>query len=219
MEAQSQLWGVNFLESMLTDDIMEELDPLVPELHGTYCRDNADARRYLIAHTYLGSQLAENERLKYLGALTEDFTLDLYTLSDAGSLPKAQLHPDGANTLTEMPLIFHNSRINMNITMRPIATGLSLRLYDVCGCGGFLLTNYQEELPELYEPGTEVETFSSVEEMRDKAAWYLDHENDGRGIILAGFSQGGEMCLELLKEYYGGEGEEAVALRDRLIAV
>ncbi len=49
--------------------------------------------------------------------------------------------------------------------------------------------------------------------------WYLDHENDGRGIILAGFSQGGEMCLELLKEYYGGESEEAVALRDRLIAV
>ena len=27
------------------------------------------------------------------------------------------------------------------------------------------------------------------------------------------------MCLELLKEYYGGESEEAVALRDRLIAV
>ena len=49
--------------------------------------------------------------------------------------------------------------------------------------------------------------------------WYLDNENDGRGIILAGFSQGGEMCLELLKEYYGGESEEAAALRDRLISV
>ena len=49
--------------------------------------------------------------------------------------------------------------------------------------------------------------------------WYLDHENNGRGIILAGFSQGGEMCLELLKEYYGGESEEARNLRDRLIAV
>ena len=49
--------------------------------------------------------------------------------------------------------------------------------------------------------------------------WYLDNENDGRGIILAGFSQGGEMCLELLKEYYGGDGAEAQALRERLIAV
>jgi len=49
--------------------------------------------------------------------------------------------------------------------------------------------------------------------------WYLDNENDGRGIILAGFSQGGEMCLELLKEYYGGDSSEAQALRDQLIAV
>ena len=49
--------------------------------------------------------------------------------------------------------------------------------------------------------------------------WYLRNENDGRGIILAGFSQGGEMCLELLKEYYGGDSAEAQALREQLIAV
>ena len=49
--------------------------------------------------------------------------------------------------------------------------------------------------------------------------WYLDNENDGRGLILAGFSQGAQMCLELMKEYYGGESAEAQALRDGLIAV
>ena len=42
--------------------------------------------------------------------------------------------------------------------------------------------------------------------------WYLDHENGGRGLILAGFSQGAQMCLELLKEYYGGDSAEAAAL-------
>ena len=48
--------------------------------------------------------------------------------------------------------------------------------------------------------------------------WYLDHENGGRSLILAGFSQGGEMCLELLKEYFG-DTEEGNALRARLISV
>ena len=48
--------------------------------------------------------------------------------------------------------------------------------------------------------------------------WYLNHENGGRPLILAGFSQGGEMCLELLKEYFG-DTEEGIALRDRLISV
>ena len=49
--------------------------------------------------------------------------------------------------------------------------------------------------------------------------WYLDHENNGRPLILAGFSQGSQMCLELMKEYFGGDSAEAKALRDRLIAV
>jgi len=49
--------------------------------------------------------------------------------------------------------------------------------------------------------------------------WYLDNENDGRGIILAGFSQGSQMCLELMKEYFGGNGEEAKRLSENLIAV
>ena len=48
--------------------------------------------------------------------------------------------------------------------------------------------------------------------------WYLDHENGGRPLILAGFSQGGEMCLELLKDYFG-DTEEGSALRARLISV
>lgn len=48
--------------------------------------------------------------------------------------------------------------------------------------------------------------------------WYLDHENNGRPIVLAGFSQGAQMCVEILKEFYG-EGAEAKALKDRLVTV
>ena len=49
--------------------------------------------------------------------------------------------------------------------------------------------------------------------------WYLDHENNDRPLILAGFSQGSDMCLELMKEYFGGESAEARSLRERLVAV
>ena len=48
--------------------------------------------------------------------------------------------------------------------------------------------------------------------------WYLDHENGGRPLILAGFSQGAEMCLEVLKEFYG-DTAEGNALRGRLVTV
>jgi hypothetical protein len=45
-------------------------------------------------------------------------------------------------------------------------------------------------------------------------SWYLEHENDGRPIVLAGFSQGADMCYRLLEEYFGDE-----ELSDRLVAV
>ncbi len=43
--------------------------------------------------------------------------------------------------------------------------------------------------------------------------WYLENENNGRPIILAGFSQGADMCLRLLEEYFGS------LLDERLVAV
>ncbi len=49
--------------------------------------------------------------------------------------------------------------------------------------------------------------------------YYLEHRNYGRPLILAGFSQGADMCQRLLMEYYGGDSERAVALRENLIAV
>jgi hypothetical protein len=45
-------------------------------------------------------------------------------------------------------------------------------------------------------------------------ARYLAAENGGRPIILAGFSQGADMCYRLLAEYFGDD-----ALRSRLVAV
>ena len=56
-------------------------------------------------------------------------------------------------------------------------------------------------------------------DISDAFRWYLDNENDGRGLILAGFSQGSEMCMKLLEEYFGTGSAEAEALRDQLITV
>ena len=189
IEAQLQVYGVNFIESMLTDQIMKELDLLVPDLHQPLCEGDETAQKYHIAHSFIGAEIAETERIRLLNALSEYYDVDLYTFSDASQLPRVHVHGKGVKTLTEMPLVFNQSRINLNITMRPIATGLSLRLFDVCGCGGFLLTNWQEELPELYEPGTEAEYFGSTDELLDKAGYYLEHEDERAAIALAGYER------------------------------
>ncbi|MBQ6535466.1 MAG: DUF3089 domain-containing protein [Firmicutes bacterium] len=45
-------------------------------------------------------------------------------------------------------------------------------------------------------------------------AHYMEEENNGRPIILAGFSQGADMCYRLLEEYFGDDG-----LYEQLVAV
>ncbi|MBR3630203.1 MAG: DUF3089 domain-containing protein [Oscillospiraceae bacterium] len=45
-------------------------------------------------------------------------------------------------------------------------------------------------------------------------SWYLENENNGRPIILAGFSQGADMCYRLLEEYF-----DDASLRQQLVAV
>jgi len=186
IEAQLQVYGANFTEMVVTDEIIKKLEPIVPDMHQPLCEGDVKSQKYLIAHSFLGSELAQVERIRLLNALAKYYSVDIYTFSNTDELSNVKVH-DGVKTLTEMPLVFANSCINMNITMRPIATGLSLRLYDVCGCGGFLLTNWQEELPELYEPGVEVEYFTSEEELLEKAGYYLDNDDARNKIANAGY--------------------------------
>ena len=114
--------------------------------------------------------------------------MTLYTRSDTSTLNGVDCR-DGVNTLTEMPKVFHASRINLNITMRPIETGLSLRIWDVLGCGGFLLTNYQAEIPEYFEIGRDLETYESMEELEQKIQYYLTHEEERIEIAINGYEK------------------------------
>ena len=40
------------------------------------------------------------------------------------------------------------------------------------------MTNYQAELPELFEIGVDLEAYGSMEELVDKCAYYLSHEEE-----------------------------------------
>ena len=49
--------------------------------------------------------------------------------------------------------------------------------------------------------------------------YYIEHKNNGRPFMLAGFSQGTDMCYRLLENYFGGDNGKAASLRKNLIAV
>jgi len=90
---------------------------------------------------------------------------------------------------TETPAVFHKSRINLNLTLRSIRTGIPLRVLDILGCGGFCLTNPQEEILEYFEVDKEIVVYNSLEECLDKIDYYLSHEEERSAIATRGFEK------------------------------
>ncbi len=60
------------------------------------------------------------------------------------------------------------------------------RNFEVPGCGGFLLTGHVDGLEEYYRLDEEVVCFASVDEMIEKAQYYLDHEDERQKIAERG---------------------------------
>lgn len=187
MEAQLRVYGYNLIADTLTDSVIREIMDADPQRYrGEDLREGVE--RYLTAHQYIGMKLAALERERTLRRLSEQFPVTLYTRSDASFLPRVDCR-GGVRTLTEMPKVFQASRINLNMTMRPIETGLSQRIWDVLACGGFLLTNYQAEIPDYFEIGKDLETYESMEELEEKVRYYLSHEEERMEIAISGYEK------------------------------
>lgn len=195
IQAQLKVYGYNFLEECITDEILQQFKEKVPFYQFPEKANHND--RAAMAHLYLGNKVTEQERLQLLKRVSEEFSLDLYTASDFSPLPKAN-YRGLARSTTEMPKIFRLSKINLNFTSKPIRTGIPLRLWDIFGAGGFVLTNYQSEIPEYFEVGKDLDIFASEEELVEKIRYYLEHEEEREEIARNGYQKAKEKySLEL----------------------
>lgn len=75
---------------------------------------------------------------------------------------------------------------------------------------------YQQASINVYDlPLEEREQYleNAYQDVSAAFLYYLEHFNEGRPIILAGFSQGADMCYRLMEEYFGKED-----LQEKLVA-
>lgn len=185
-EAQLQLVGCSILSDSLTDEAAQTIAAAHPTQFAVSEDSVMNMDRYVAGEHILGMHASSLFRIRALQTLSQKFAVDLYTNSPAPEAFDGPHIHGPVGTLTEMPLIFAQSRINLNMTVYPIRSGLSLRIWDVLGCGGFLLTGQQPELNDYFIPGRDLETFSSIEEMLDKCAFYLAHEDIRMRIAASG---------------------------------
>ena len=181
--AQQQLFGLDLLgnEDILPSKMVREINRYMKfELSGSY-----DMNLDNVIRDILRKKITQMERKTLLEYLGRYFKLDLYT-QKCSPIIKNVYDLGWADYMSNMPRIFHRSKINLNFTMRSIKTGIPLRALDIMGAGGFLLTGYQAELDEYFVNGQDLVMADSPADMQQKIAYYLSHEEEREEIARNG---------------------------------
>jgi spore maturation protein CgeB len=103
--------------------------------------------------------------------------------------------PHGPVSADDIPEIIRSSVISLNFAsgamawnkLLPCSTNqVKARTFEVPGAGGFLLTEWAEDLDRYYTPGREIATFRDLDELEDKIRHYLAHPTERDAIARAG---------------------------------
>lgn len=182
MQSQMELYGCDIVSQLVTDSRFEKISSsfsIEPD-DGLFITK----KDYFIQ--FIQKKITSVERVKALNCLAEQYKVTLFSGSSDEELRQVE-YKGYVDYLTEMPRIFRNSKINLNISLRSIVSGIPLRCIDIMAAGGFLLSNYQPELAELFVDGEDMVMYTSMDDLKEKAGYYLEHDAEREQIALNGW--------------------------------
>lgn len=181
IEMQTNLLPNNILDEIVTDGLIHVIND---EMHTNYNDFVDEATKPKVIYA-LESEITRRERIMMLNLCGRRYNTDFYSNSKFDLLEGVSIH-GYVNYWEELPWIYAASKINLNPTLKAIHSGISLRAFDITACGGFMLTNRQPELEELFIEGEEVGVYGSIEEFVEKLEYYMSHEDERVKIAEAG---------------------------------
>jgi spore maturation protein CgeB len=178
--AQQNIKGGYILDDMFTDELVEKLN----EFYVKYEVDHNKVSKKKIVYA-VGTEITGRERYTILALLQRRCNVNLYSGDTDERLDKVNFK-GMVDYETQMPEVFRHSRINLNISLSMIQSGIPMRVLDVLACGGFLLTNYQPEIAEYFENGRELVIYEDYVDLVQKVRYYLAHDEERKEIARNG---------------------------------
>ena len=168
INSQLQLYGAYILNDVIDKRFVEAMNKHFKELQPD---TKFQLDKAALVHV-LDQETSRRERLLLLNLLGSRFDTKLYSRQDYPVLRGVQCMGP-VNYYSEMPYVFAVSDINLNISVKGIQSGVPQRAFDILASGGFLLSNYQQELVELFSYGEEMVVYESLEDAVEKCNFYL----------------------------------------------
>ncbi len=181
MAAQMKVQGYNFIQEVLAP-VMGDLQKAFPMSRN---EDGVESMEWFYAQYLINRKITSLERADLLTSVAGAYGLDLFTYDPDFSAPGLRNH-GGVDYDYEMPKVFRDSKINLNISLRSIKSGIPLRAFDIMGSGGFLLSSFQADFLDFFVPGEDFVFYESKEDLLQKIGYYLEHEEERRDIAQNG---------------------------------
>jgi spore maturation protein CgeB len=92
----------------------------------------------------------------------------------------------------EINPLLQSSKIILNINKigwHSIESGINLRVFEALASKSFLLTEYSDEINQMFKIGEELETFKTTEELKEKIDYYLLHNEARERIAQKGYEK------------------------------
>ena len=185
IEAQLNVNGGNLLKNMLTPEIIDMLSQYTDVKASSQSNANL---KFHFATSVLAHKTAAKMRIMALNNLAMKYPgkVHFFTTSDTSPLFPALVTHKGADYFTKAPFVFAHSKININMTAPNIETGIPLRVFDILGAGGFLITDWREDLKDCFTIGKDLEIYDGLDDLLEKTDYYLKHDEKRTAIARHG---------------------------------
>lgn len=200
INTQMNLHGIRFVEELVNEKIVENIcneeaaKALSENLNKGFSWE-VDTLKPFTLTSFILRAVTHKERVLLLTLLSKYFGVNLY------SPDKLEGNNIGNHGIVDYnftaPLVFKASKINLNMTLRNIKTGIPQRVLDIMGCGGLALTNYQKDMDEYFTDQKNILIYHSAEEALEKTNYYLRHDSEREEIQRNG--------LELMEKCFSYE--------------
>ena len=131
----------------------------------------------------------EATRQYRLGCVEQTLEFNPLIVGDQGwrdLLPAGEMwrHLSRLDYYGDLPRFYPLSKINFNCTSRQMIGAVNQRVFDVPACGGFVLTDYREQMEALFDLDREAVVYRTPEEIPGLIRELL--ENEPRRKMIAG---------------------------------
>ncbi len=135
-------------------------------------------------------KLSQNFRGEIIGRIDSDFNVNIFG-GDPSYMRGGKQNPPliqknlryhrATDRHSYVNEIYSNSKINLNITSLQFDTAVINRVIDVGFSGGFILTDYRDDLKKLTCVSEEI-SYRTIDELNSKIEYYLSHKREREEI-------------------------------------